>query len=177
MAGTTFAREDYNLCRCHVQIYENNTWYTRAHCTCSKYCTSTLLQIKVALYKIRCKFKYLSRSGAYSSIYQDQVQIQVSIKLRCKFKYFSEKKKYFLIMRKIPHPQFFYFSVEVTVANVKFRYVMLYSFFARARNLSWNFRTICGGQEPSRNRVVVQASLLYRLAESIPWKTFLSSNF
>jgi hypothetical protein len=39
-------------------------------------------------------------------------------------------------------------------------------------NLCWNFLTIYGGQEPIRNRVLVPAARLYRLAESIPWNRF-----
>ena len=38
--------------------------------------------------------------------------------------------------------------------------------------LCWNFRTICGGQEPSMNRVVVPARHATQ-AGGIPWNRFL----
>ncbi len=39
----------------------------------------------------------------------------------------------------------------------------------------WNFKAICEGKEPSRNRFVVPAARLHRLAETLPWNRFLGS--
>jgi hypothetical protein len=39
--------------------------------------------------------------------------------------------------------------------------------------LFWNFETIYGDEEPSRNRVVDRPARVHRLAESIPWNRFM----